>query len=87
MLPSLQSFCIYAAVGVFFTYILAITFVVAVFTLDELRIQQNRDPIFPCIVHKAAHREPVCDANISNRSLKTAFNFILTKPGKVSWIL
>lgn len=83
MLPSLKSFCIYAAVGVFLTYIFAITFVVAVFTLDERRIKGNRNPILTCIVRKDASREPVCNPRISNRILKTAFKIILTKPGKV----
>lgn len=83
VLPSLQSFCIYAAVGVFFTYLLCLTFVMAVFALDERRINENRHPIFPCIVRKDRDRRPVCDANIGNRTLKTAFKVILTKPGKV----
>ncbi|KAG4072065.1 hypothetical protein HA402_015564 [Bradysia odoriphaga] len=83
MLPSLQSFCIYAAVGVFFTYIFAITFVVAVFTLDQQRIEQSRNPIFPCIVRKDVSREPVCNPRAGHRILKSAFNVILTKPCKV----
>lgn len=84
MLPSLQSFCIYAAVGVFLTYLFAITFVVAVLTLDERRIAQNRNPIFPWMVRKDGNREPVCNPKIAHRTLKFVFKFILTKPGKVS---
>lgn len=83
MLPSLQSFCIYAAVGVSFTYLYAITFVVAVLTLDERRIKQNKDPIFPWIIRKDEKREIVCNPRISDRMLKAVTNIILTKPGKV----
>lgn len=52
MLPSLRSFCIYAAVGIFMTYLLQITFFVACFTLDARRIKQKRNGMLPCIVHK-----------------------------------
>lgn len=86
MLPSLQSFCIYAAVGVFLTYIFVITFVVAVLALDEQRIEQSRNPIFPCIVQKGVNREPVCDVHAGNRTLKSAYNIILSKPGKVIFV-
>lgn len=84
MLPSLQSFCIYAAVGVFLIYVFAITFVVAIFTLDERRIAQKRHPIFPCIVLGDDNTEPACDPKTGKRILKFAFKFILTKPGKVN---
>lgn len=61
----------------------AVTFVVAVHTLDEQRMGQNRSPIFPCIVRKERNREPECDPRIANRLLKSAYNVILSKPGKV----
>lgn len=87
ILPSLQSFCIYAAVGIFFTYLLAITFFVAVFALDEQRIVARRNSIIPCIKHKSVGRQLMVQENKLNlmqRCLKVIYSkVILTTPGKV----
>lgn len=52
ILPSLKSFCIYAAVGVFFIFCYSVTFYVAIFSLDIWRIENNRNGIFYCYKHK-----------------------------------
>ncbi|CAH0729250.1 unnamed protein product, partial [Brenthis ino] len=52
ILPSLKSFCIYAAAGVFFIFCYSVTFYVAVFTLDLKRIHENRNGILFCYKHK-----------------------------------
>lgn len=52
ILPSLKSFCIYAAAGVFFVFCFSVTFYVAIFTLDILRIEDNRNGILFCYKHK-----------------------------------
>ncbi|KAG7307929.1 hypothetical protein JYU34_006545 [Plutella xylostella] len=52
ILPSLQSFCIYAAAGVFFIFCYTVTFYVAVFTLDLRRIESNRNGLLFCYKHK-----------------------------------
>ncbi|XP_059488991.1 protein patched homolog 2-like [Neocloeon triangulifer] len=52
VLPSLRSFCIYAAVGILATYILQATFFTAWFSLDLRRIESNRDGCFFCIQYK-----------------------------------
>lgn len=83
ILPSLESFCLYAAIGVFFIYIYVTTFIVAIFTIDEYRILANRNALIPCIAHKAQPKL-WCDANLMNRLVKWSYtNFILTKPGKI----
>ncbi|KAJ8669003.1 hypothetical protein QAD02_000262 [Eretmocerus hayati] len=51
ILPSLYSFCIYAAVGVLVTYFLQVTFFVAFFTLDCRRIEAKRNGLVPCVRH------------------------------------
>ncbi|XP_048511966.1 NPC intracellular cholesterol transporter 1-like isoform X2 [Athalia rosae] len=51
ILPSLQSFCIYAAVGVFVTFLLQVTFFVGFFTLDTRRVEAKRNGVIPCVVH------------------------------------
>lgn len=52
VLPSLKSFCIFAAVCILMTYLYVVTFFVAVLTIDEKRLAQNRNGCIPCIVNK-----------------------------------
>lgn len=52
ILPSLKSFCIYAALGVFFIFCYSVTFYVAVFSLDVRRIEANRNGFLFCYKHK-----------------------------------
>ncbi|XP_046483192.1 patched domain-containing protein 3 [Neodiprion pinetum] len=83
ILPSLQSFCIYAAVGVFVTFLLQITFFVAFFTLDTKRIEAKRNGILPCIVHSVYQPRTKNEDRISWRV--TGFLYsrgILTRWGK-----
>lgn len=84
MLPSLQSFCRYAAFGVFFTWGFAITFFIAIFTIDERRILSNRNSFVPCIIHDQAKTKLWSDRHLFDRTLKFIFaRGILTKPGKI----
>ena len=50
--PSLQSFCISASLAVAAIYVFQISWFVAWMVLDEKRIRQNRNGLFPFIVHK-----------------------------------
>lgn len=52
VLPSLKSFCIFAAVCILMTYVYVVTFFVAFLTLDEIRVDNNRNGCCPCIVNK-----------------------------------
>ncbi|XP_059056673.1 NPC1-like intracellular cholesterol transporter 1 [Achroia grisella] len=70
ILPSLKSFCIYAAIGVFFIFCYSVTFYVAIFTLDIRRIQDNRNGILFCYKHSK-------DISISKN--ETIFQRWLTK--------
>ncbi|XP_031621793.1 patched domain-containing protein 3-like [Contarinia nasturtii] len=82
ILPSLESFCLYAGVGVVFIFIYVNTFVVAIFTIDEYRIQANRNAFAPCIAHKS--NRLWCDAHLMDRLVSFVYTkFIMTKPGKV----
>ncbi|CAG7727935.1 unnamed protein product [Allacma fusca] len=51
VLPALQSFCLYAALGIVATYIFQATFFVAWFTLDQKRIESHRNAFFIWIKH------------------------------------
>lgn len=46
ILPSLQSFCLYAAFGVFLTFGFAVTFFTACFALDQRRVEEKRHALF-----------------------------------------
>ena len=52
ILPALQSFCIYAAIGIFVVYLTMISFFYAFFSLDQKRIESVRDGFLCCYEHK-----------------------------------
>lgn len=87
ILPSLESFCLYAAVGVLLIYVYTTTFVVAVFTLDELRILARRNSMLPWIVHDKETKLWM-DAQLMNRAFDYAYSkIIMTGVGKATVIL
>ncbi|XP_077288110.1 NPC intracellular cholesterol transporter 1-like [Arctopsyche grandis] len=88
VLPSLQSFCIYAAVGVFFIFIFAVTFYVAIFVLDLRRMAAKRNGVLLCIKHPdyipSDHKErPISQFILSEMYSK----FVFKLPVKVFVIL
>ncbi|KAL6264423.1 hypothetical protein P5V15_004532 [Pogonomyrmex californicus] len=89
ILPSLQSFCIYAAMGVFVTFLLQITFFIACFTLDAKRIERKRNGALPCIVHENFVPKILDPSNaISWKFINFLYSrIILTTHGKIITIL
>ncbi|KAG7201439.1 hypothetical protein KM043_004199 [Ampulex compressa] len=89
ILPSLQSFCIYAAVGVFVTFLLQITLFVAFFTLDARRINSKRNGMIPCIVHPDFVPTSIDPTRtFSSRLMHNLYSkVVLTTPGKVLILL
>ncbi|XP_058455375.1 NPC intracellular cholesterol transporter 1-like [Malaya genurostris] len=88
VLPSLQSFCIYAAAGVLMMYFFVITFHVAIFTLDEQRIAARRNSFAPWIIHDEKSTKLWCQYNLMHRFVNAVYSKgILTKPGKTFVIL
>lgn len=88
VLPSLQSFCIYAAFGVLMMYLFVITFYVAIFTLDERRIAARRNSFLPWVVHDEKSTRLWCHYDLMHRALNTVYSkVILTKLGKTVIIL
>lgn len=87
-MPILQSFCLYSAISIFLMYMFVITFFVAVFTLDEKRVQQNRNGFIPCIKHSDKSSQLCMDKNLMQQFLTVIYTkFILTHVGKVSVII
>ena len=52
VLPALQSFCIYCAVGISAIYIYQATIFTAALSIDQRRIESRRNGLIPCIKHK-----------------------------------
>ncbi|XP_026471686.1 protein patched homolog 2-like [Ctenocephalides felis] len=84
VLPSLHSFCLYAAVGVFIIYIYTITFVVACFALDQQRIDNNYNGFIPCIKHENYVPNSCSQTKFLEMFLSKLYSqVILTKFGKI----
>merc|ERR1719225_270963 len=52
VLPALQSFCVYCAVGIAAIYIYQATIFFAALSVDQRRIEKRRNGLLPCIRHK-----------------------------------
>ena len=51
----LQSFCIYASIGLGCIFVLQVTWLLAWLVLDERRILASRSGLLPCLRHQASH--------------------------------
>ncbi|XP_041971275.1 NPC intracellular cholesterol transporter 1-like [Aricia agestis] len=87
ILPSLKSFCLYAAMGVFFIFIFSVTFFVAVFTLDIKRIEARRNGVFFCYQHERDIKLSDGETFFSKILAKFYENIVFTLPGKIVIIL
>ena len=52
-MPGLQSFCVTVSLCLGSIYLLMLTWFVACLTLDQRRVEQRRNGLIPCIVHKS----------------------------------
>uniref|UniRef100_A0A1Y1JZP0 SSD domain-containing protein n=1 Tax=Photinus pyralis TaxID=7054 RepID=A0A1Y1JZP0_PHOPY len=88
ILPSLQSYCLFAAAGVFMTFVFVITFFIACFTLDQKRIYANRNGALFCYTHKNHVKNECSQRKISNSVFRFIYSkIIFTLPGKIIVIL
>merc|ERR550539_969841 len=55
LLPALQAYCLYAAFGVLFVFILNITFFAACVVIDHQRASANRADCLCCVKLKTSH--------------------------------
>lgn len=70
--------------GVLATFIYVITFFTACFTLDQKRIEQNRNGIIPFIKHKPYEKNACSSKNYGKSLFNWIYsNIILSIPGKV----
>jgi hypothetical protein len=81
VLPSLKSFCIFAALCILMTYIYVVTFFVAFLTLDEKRLAKKENGFAPCIKHK--ENKLWCEPKFLPRFITFLYSkLILNKFGK-----
>jgi len=81
VLPALQSFCVYAALGVFATYIFQATFFVACFALDQKRIEDARNSMFPCYKHTNFNPNSCSRNNYAQWFFDKIYSKLLLKKG------
>ena len=81
VLPALQSFCIYASVGIIATFIFQSTFFLAWFSLDQRRIEAGRNGCCCCYVHNniTETREDTEKLNYSMKVFRS-IGTVVTKP-------
>jgi len=75
ILPALQSFCIYASVGIVATFVFQSSFFVAWFSLDQRRLSQKRNAFCFCVVHN--------DHQPNEFSQKNVMQFVFKQIGKI----
>ena len=86
ILPALQSFCIYASVGIVATFVFQSSFFLAWMNLDQRRIESKRNGCCPCYVHPEA--DPTQEKkSILQRGFKKYGEYLITTPVKISVIL
>ena len=84
MLPSLQSFCVFAAVGILAVYFIQATWFVAWFTLDQRRIVARRDGLLPCYTHRRWTPNDCSQSNCFQNFFSRVYApAVLSRPGKV----
>ena len=87
VLPALRSFCIFCAVGLIVVYILQATWFVAWLSIDQRRIEEQRNGTMPCIKHKNFKPNKFSQKNILQTVFKSLANLIVLKPVKCLIIL
>lgn len=85
VLPSLQSYCLYTAIGVLLTFIFVVTFFIACFTIDQKRLENSYNGVLPWIKYENYKPNKFSQAGTSHRVFKTVYSkVILTWPGKLA---
>jgi len=83
VLPALQSFCLFCAVGLIVVYILQATWFVAWFSLDQRRIEAGRDGSLVCFTHNNFQPNKFSQKNILQSIFKKVASLVIRGPVKV----
>jgi len=87
VLPALQSFCLYCAVGILAVYIYQATIFVAAFSLDQRRIESRRNGCMPFIKHKNWEPNDLSKRDIAQEVFEKFGRLIMHPASKVCVIL
>ncbi|XP_071537135.1 NPC intracellular cholesterol transporter 1 homolog 1b-like [Panulirus ornatus] len=88
VLPALQSFCIYSAIGIMALFLLQSTFFVAWFTIDQTRLEDNRNGLLWCYKHKNWTPNDCSQHDLCQMFFDKIFSkYLLMKPMKVVVLL
>lgn len=69
-------------------FVFAVTFFVACFTLDQRRLESNRNGALPCIEHQNYRKSQCSQQQWSNKFFKIFYSkVIFSNPGKVDYLL
>ena len=79
-LPILRSFCLFAAMGVLFLYIFAITFFVGCLALDEQRRDAKKWINSDCVTSKSSDWKPKNQKEFGNYLFKSVLSPLLSNP-------
>lgn len=80
VLPALQSFCIYASVGLLSIFLFQCTFFVAWMTLDQRRVESRRNACCPCFRHGPEWEANKLSSKDLSRGAFKAYGRFLTRP-------
>ena len=67
VLPALQSFCVYCAVGITGIFVYQATIFTAALGIDQKRIEARRNGLLPCIKHKNWTANSVSQQNLGQK--------------------
>ena len=87
VLPALQSFCVYCAVGIAAIYIYQATIFFAAMSIDQKRIDGRRNGLLPCIKHKNWEPNAVSKRNFAQEIFVKLAKYQLHWAGKLVVIL
>jgi Niemann-Pick C1 protein len=87
VLPALQSFCLYCAVGILAVYIYQGTIFTAAFSLDQRRIESRRNGCLPFIKHKNWEPNELSKRDIAQELFEKFGKLIMHPAAKVCVIL
>ncbi|XP_025830631.1 protein patched homolog 1 isoform X2 [Agrilus planipennis] len=88
ILPCLETFCLYAAAGVFMTFVFMVTFFTACFTLDQKRLENIRNGVLPCIKYNHYEKNECSQQRLSYQIFQFVYlKFFFTLPGKILVII
>ena len=83
VLPALQSFCVYCAVGIAAIYIYQATIFFASMSVDQRRINSRRNGMLPCIKHKDWTPNSISQRNFAEEFFEKMAKIQLHLAGKV----